>query len=169
MRRGTTNGNARGNSTDRARRRAYLLTAYESNKGPGTCRCYRCGKVLDEKTVTVDRVVRGLLWRPVRAEQHPPRVRGVQQRDGRRHPRDKPEGFMNARHRWEETLSQANGNPVERCMHCRTERTPDPGTRSLFLYRRGSAIPPSKKPLGEAWSAFKAGAVPKCIHLEDRT
>jgi hypothetical protein len=57
--RGTTNGNARGNSTDRARRRAYLLQAYESNKGPCTCRCYRCGKVLDEKTVTVDRVVPG--------------------------------------------------------------------------------------------------------------
>lgn len=57
--RGTTNRNARGNSADRARRRAYLVKAYESNKGPGTCRCYRCGRLLDATTVTVDRVTPG--------------------------------------------------------------------------------------------------------------
>jgi 5-methylcytosine-specific restriction endonuclease McrA len=58
-RRGTSNGNARGNSTDRARRRAYLLQAFQSNKGPGTCRCYRCGRVLDVLSVTVDRITPG--------------------------------------------------------------------------------------------------------------
>lgn len=59
QRRGTTNRNARGNSTDRARRRLYLLQAFESNQGPGTCRCYRCGRVLDDATVTVDRITPG--------------------------------------------------------------------------------------------------------------
>lgn len=59
-RRGTSNSNARGNSVDRARRRAYLVRAYESNRGPGTCRCYRCGKVLTEQTVTVDRITPGV-------------------------------------------------------------------------------------------------------------
>lgn len=57
--RGTSNSNARGSSQDRARRRAYLLRVYESNRGAGTCRCYRCGRVLTADTVTVDRVVPG--------------------------------------------------------------------------------------------------------------
>jgi 5-methylcytosine-specific restriction endonuclease McrA len=57
--RGTTNRNARGSSTDRARRRAYLLRAYQSDQGPGTCRCYRCGSVLTDGSVTVDRILPG--------------------------------------------------------------------------------------------------------------
>lgn len=57
--RGTTNRNVRGNSVDRARRRAYLLKAYESDEGEGTCRCYRCGGLLDSVSVTVDRIVPG--------------------------------------------------------------------------------------------------------------
>ncbi len=61
MSRGTTNRNARGNSSDRARRRAFLLRAYESNIGPGICRCYRCGVALVEATITVDRIVPGCL------------------------------------------------------------------------------------------------------------
>lgn len=55
-RRGTSNTNARGNSYDRAARRAYLLSAF----GDGaTCPCYRCGAEVDATTITVDRVVPG--------------------------------------------------------------------------------------------------------------
>ena len=57
--RSTTNGNVRGNSVDRARRRAWLVKTFQSDQGPGTCRCYRCGALLTEDTVTVDRIVPG--------------------------------------------------------------------------------------------------------------
>lgn len=43
--RGTTNGNARGSSYSRRRRRAWLVANYASNI-PGFCRCYRCGRLL---------------------------------------------------------------------------------------------------------------------------
>jgi 5-methylcytosine-specific restriction endonuclease McrA len=53
VRRGTTNANVRGNSKDRARRRAKLLRDF----GNGwVCPCYRCGVMLDDSTITVDRV-----------------------------------------------------------------------------------------------------------------
>lgn len=80
-RRGTTNGNARGGSDDRRRRREWLVAAYRANRdvvtidlfhGPlvievdlGTegaspaCRCYRCGALLTADTVTVDRIKPG--------------------------------------------------------------------------------------------------------------
>lgn len=58
-RRGTSNTNARGNSKDREARRRYLMRVYEANKGPGYCRCYRCGKLLILRTVTVDRIIPG--------------------------------------------------------------------------------------------------------------
>lgn len=58
-RRGTTNSNARGNTRDRAARKLYLLTAYESDQGPDSARCYRCGDVLLADTVTVDRIIPG--------------------------------------------------------------------------------------------------------------
>lgn len=57
--RGTTNGNARGNSRDRAARKAYLLKVYASDYGDGWCRCYRCGQQLTLETLTVDRIVPG--------------------------------------------------------------------------------------------------------------
>lgn len=84
--RGTSNGNARGNSRDRAARRHWLVTAWRADVdygrlvhipddggavqtagyisvplGTGTpaCRCYRCGTLLTEQTVTVDRIVPG--------------------------------------------------------------------------------------------------------------
>ena len=57
--RGTSNSNARGSSYARARRRAWLLKTYESNESPGTCRCYRCGVLLLESTLTVDRIIPG--------------------------------------------------------------------------------------------------------------
>lgn len=53
--RGTTNRNARGSSYSRRRRREWLVKTFESNR-PGMCRCYRCGRLLDESTVTVDRI-----------------------------------------------------------------------------------------------------------------
>jgi hypothetical protein len=57
--RGTSNANARGSTKDRASRRAYLLMAYQSDQGFGTARSYRCGVVLTDSTVTVDRVTPG--------------------------------------------------------------------------------------------------------------
>lgn len=58
--RGTTNRNARGNTRDRAARRSYLIRVYESD-APGHCRCYRCGELLNEAQLTVDRIVPGCL------------------------------------------------------------------------------------------------------------
>jgi hypothetical protein len=57
-RRGTSNSATRGNSKDRAARRAYLLTTF----GDGvTCQCHTCPAVLDDSTITVDRIVPGVL------------------------------------------------------------------------------------------------------------
>lgn len=77
-RRGTTNGNARGGSDDRRRRREWLVATFRANAdlivipfnppvttatligmGVPACRCYRCGKLLTAETVTVDRIVPG--------------------------------------------------------------------------------------------------------------
>jgi len=92
--RGTTNENARGNSRDRAARRAWLVQTYRADvdvllftneqdvptltdgrpevvaaiaaRVPGpvsgwlmACRCYRCGSLLTEETLTVDRIIPG--------------------------------------------------------------------------------------------------------------
>jgi hypothetical protein len=81
-RRGTTNGNVRGGSEDRRRRREWLVATYRANRDvavfdlregtpmiidvePGAegaqpaCRCYRCGLLLTADTVTVDRIKPG--------------------------------------------------------------------------------------------------------------
>lgn len=57
-RRGTSNSNARGNTRDRAARRTWLLKVYASDV-PRRCRCFRCGKLLSKRTVTVDRIIPG--------------------------------------------------------------------------------------------------------------
>ena len=79
--RGTTNGNARGSNADRARRRAWLVQTYRADKdvdlvifaatrlvqelprglaaGRPACRCYRCGDLMVEETLTVDRIIPG--------------------------------------------------------------------------------------------------------------
>lgn len=82
--RGTTNGNARGGSEQRRRRREWLIETYRANVDVlvvtgrysaleavtmivdlGTegaqhaCRCYRCGVLLTVDTVTVDRIKPG--------------------------------------------------------------------------------------------------------------
>lgn len=43
--RGTSNGNARGGTTARRARRAWLMTAYASDV-PGFARCFHCGVLL---------------------------------------------------------------------------------------------------------------------------
>lgn len=58
--RGTSNSNARGSSSERRARRKWLVRTYAADV-PGKCRCYRCGGLLDESTVTVDRIVPGCL------------------------------------------------------------------------------------------------------------
>jgi 5-methylcytosine-specific restriction endonuclease McrA len=58
-RRGTTNTNARGSSLDRMRRKRWLVKAYEADIGPGFARCYRCGMILAESAITVDRIIPG--------------------------------------------------------------------------------------------------------------
>lgn len=56
--RGTTNRNARGSSYDRAARRRFLLAQF----GDGTTApCYRCMVPLTDATITVDRIVPGVL------------------------------------------------------------------------------------------------------------
>lgn len=68
--RGTTNGNARGNTKDRAARKRWLLKTYAANvmmyrgwddnlTAVPVCRCYRCGMLLDESQLTVDRIIPG--------------------------------------------------------------------------------------------------------------
>lgn len=57
-RRGTSNTNVRGNSKDRAARKAWLMTTWASDT-PGFVRCYRCGKLLTGETLTVDRIKPG--------------------------------------------------------------------------------------------------------------
>ncbi len=87
--RGTTNGNARGSSTNRRRRREWLVENYRADvdvsgdyegihpdlvpdhhyrdgvwvvavgDGVAACRCYRCAVLLTVDTVTVDRIIPG--------------------------------------------------------------------------------------------------------------
>lgn len=58
MSRGTSNSNVRGSSTDRKARKRFLLKVYAANV-PNRCRCFRCGLLLDESTLTIDRIIPG--------------------------------------------------------------------------------------------------------------
>lgn len=58
MTRGTTNKNARGNSEDRRRRRAWLLNEFGDGE---TAPCAFCGISLNDETITVDRIIPGVL------------------------------------------------------------------------------------------------------------
>jgi len=61
-RRGTSNSNQRGSTRDRAARRKWLVETFRADvdfHGAPACRCYRCGRLLIEATVTVDRIVPG--------------------------------------------------------------------------------------------------------------
>ncbi|WP_426566408.1 HNH endonuclease [Angustibacter sp. McL0619] len=79
--RGTSNTNVRGSSTDRQRRREWLVETWRADvdvttyidmvehrlvvatvdlgEGEPACRCYRCGRLLTVSTVTADRRVPG--------------------------------------------------------------------------------------------------------------
>jgi hypothetical protein len=82
-RRGTSNSNQRGNTTDRRRRCEWLVETYRANMdldldwfgtgrqrqlwievplgtGIPACRCYRCGKLLTVNTVSPDRIKPGI-------------------------------------------------------------------------------------------------------------
>jgi 5-methylcytosine-specific restriction endonuclease McrA len=52
--RGTSNRDKRGNTTDRYRRKVFLLEKHGDGE---TCTCYRCPTVLDIRTITVDRII----------------------------------------------------------------------------------------------------------------
>lgn len=57
--RGTTNRNVRGSSTDRRRRREWLVATFRADvdlDGAPACRCYRCGRLLTVDTVSADRI-----------------------------------------------------------------------------------------------------------------
>lgn len=61
-RRGTTNTNVRGNTRNRRARRKWLVATYRADvdlNGQPACRCYRCGDLLTEDTVTADRIQPG--------------------------------------------------------------------------------------------------------------
>lgn len=78
-RRGTSNSNSRGNSKARRSRRKWLVETYRADRdvlphpgmednpidvalgeGVPACRCYRCGTLLTEETVTADRIIPGI-------------------------------------------------------------------------------------------------------------
>lgn len=50
--RGTSNSNSRGSSTDRRRRKTFLLTTFGDGE---TAPCAFCGNMVDFDTITVDR------------------------------------------------------------------------------------------------------------------
>jgi len=55
-RRGTSNRNVRGSAANRRARRVWLLVTFgDGVKAP----CYRCGRLLDIITLTVDRIIPG--------------------------------------------------------------------------------------------------------------
>ena len=68
--RGTSNGNVKGNTEDRRRRRAWMMLVWASDVA-GYVRCYRCGKLLyneddmplieedGAERLTIDRIVPG--------------------------------------------------------------------------------------------------------------
>lgn len=70
------------------------------------------------------------------------------------------------RHKWHGTESQWNGQDVQRCAHCGTERTRDTSTASLYFFRRGRALAPRGRPMKEDWEAFISGVIPKCAGPE---
>lgn len=61
-RRGTTNRNDRGNTTDRRRRREWLVATFRADldiDGVPACRCWRCGQLLTTDAVSPDRIIPG--------------------------------------------------------------------------------------------------------------
>ncbi len=75
VQRGTSNSNKRGSSSARRKRRRDVVRRYRANvdllqgldgmvevpvgHGEPACRCYRCGVLLTENTVSIDRIIPG--------------------------------------------------------------------------------------------------------------
>ena len=60
--RGTSNRNDRGNTKQRAKRRAWILENFKADTSTPEkprVRCYRCGIQLSESTMTIDRITPG--------------------------------------------------------------------------------------------------------------
>lgn len=69
------------------------------------------------------------------------------------------------RHSWKATGSTEEGQEIQQCSRCETERRRDPATKGLFFFRGGRAIGPRRIPMherGYKWHAFVAGVTPKC-------
>ena len=56
--RGTSNSNERGSSYGRRRRRDWVMENFASDV-PKHVRCYRCGDLLNDDTLTIDRIKPG--------------------------------------------------------------------------------------------------------------
>lgn len=61
--RGTSNSNARGSTTDRRRRKVWLLATFSPELGPDKVVCEEdgCTEILTYETMTVDRILPGAL------------------------------------------------------------------------------------------------------------
>lgn len=98
--RGTSNGNVRGSSESRRRRRVWILDTYAADV-PGYCRCYRCGVLLYNPDVpptgglgvplgtvvyplTIDRIVPGCRGGTYRRENIRPACAGCNSETGGR-------------------------------------------------------------------------------------
>ena len=56
-------GEKRGSNKDRARRKHWMLWNFDRDLDFDKCRCTHCGKVLDYKNVTADRIIAGASYR----------------------------------------------------------------------------------------------------------
>ena len=65
-------GEKRGNSTDRRRRRKWMLAKWGDGE---TCQCVHCGTMLTDATVEVDRIIPGALGGTYRRENIQPACR----------------------------------------------------------------------------------------------
>lgn len=73
IQRGTSNANVRGNTRDRARRKAWLIATFRADVdlspaldrtvplglGVPAVRCYRCGDLMTAAEMTIDRIIPG--------------------------------------------------------------------------------------------------------------
>ena len=69
---------------------------------------------------------------------------------------------MSPRHKWAKTEAMHDGESVDRCVRCKTERVRDSATSSLYFYRGGFALAPRGRQLRPEWEAFVSGVIPKC-------
>lgn len=80
-RRSTSNGNSRGNTTERRIRRAWLVTIYGNGRH---VRCFHCGTLLDVHNVSADRIRPGVLGGTYERDNIRPACLGCNVSDGGR-------------------------------------------------------------------------------------